>query len=69
MSYNKRAYSRTFVFLDKRRTSVPSNAELSRLINARRVMEISFTKNSTSAEMGDKIVRAFPSLTGKDLSG
>ena len=56
-------------FLEKRLNAVPTNAELSRLTNARRVMEITFTKNNTAAEIGDIIVRAFPSLAGKDLSG
>lgn len=69
MSHSKRAFQRTVVFLEKRLNAVPTNAELSRLTNARRVMDITFTKNNTAAEIGDIIVRAFPSLAGKDLSG
>ena len=69
MSHSKRAFQRTVVFLDKRRTTVPTNSEMSRLTNARRVGDISFTKNNTATEIGDILVRTFPSLAGKDLSG
>ena len=68
MSHSKRAFQRTVVFLEKRLNTVPSNAELSRLTTARRVMDIVFTKNNTTAEIGDIIVRAFPTLAGQDLS-
>lgn len=68
MSFNNRAYQRTVVFLDKRLISIPNNTETSRLTNAWRVMDISFTKNNTAAEIGDILMRAFPPLAGKDLS-
>jgi len=55
--------------LEKRRNAVPNNAEMSRLTNARRVGDISFTKNNTDTEIGDILVRTFPSLAGKELSG
>ena len=44
MSYSKRAFQRTVVLLEKKRTAVPVNAEMSRLINARREMDIIFFK-------------------------
>ena len=69
MSFSNRAFQRTVVFLDKRRRAVPNNAEMSRLTNARRVMDISFTKNTTASQMGDILVQVFPSLAGKDLNG
>lgn len=69
MSFNNCTYQRTVVFLDKRRIRVPNNAETSRLTNAWRVMDISFMKNNTAAEIGDILMRAFPPLAGKDLSG
>lgn len=55
--------------MEKRRKAVPNNAEMSRLTNASRVGDISFTKNNTDTEIGEILVRTFPSLAGKDLSG
>ena len=63
-----RALSRTVIFLDKRLTSVPSYVYYERLLKGGRVKEIFFTKNTTSQEMGDKILDCFPSLAGSDLS-
>ena len=63
------AFQRTVVLLEKKRTAVPVNAEMSRLINARRVMDIAFTKNHTASQIGDLLCGAFPSLVGKDLGG
>ena len=69
MSYSKRAVQRTVVLLEKKRTAVPVDAEMSRLINARQVMDIAFTKNHTASQIGDLLCGAFPSLVGKDLGG
>lgn len=69
MSHSKRTFQRTVVFLEKRQNTVPTNAEMSRLTNARRVGDISFTKNNTATEISDILVRFLPSLAGKDLSG
>ena len=44
MSYSKRAFQRAVVLLERKRAAVPGNVEMSRLINARRVMDITFTK-------------------------
>ena len=68
MSYSKRAFLRTFVLLDKRIQAVPSKPYWERLANGGRVKEIVFTKNTTAAQIGDKIKDAFPSLAGSDLS-
>lgn len=63
-----RALSRTVIFLDKRLTSVPSYVYYERLLKGGRVKEIFFMKNTTSQEMGGKILDCFPSLAGRDLS-
>ena len=68
MNHSKRAFQRTVVFLDKRHRSVPNKTELGRLATAKRISDISFTKNDSSSQIGDLLVRAFPPLTGKDLS-
>ena len=68
MSHNKRAFTRTFVFLDKRTQAVPSKAYWDRLVNGGRVKEIIFTKNTTAVEIGEKIKDSFPSLAGSDLT-
>ena len=44
MSYSKCAFQGTAVLLERKRSAVPGNAEMSRPINARRVMDITFTK-------------------------
>ena len=56
------------MLLEKKRTAVPVNAEMSRLINARRVMDIAFTKNHTASQIGD-LCGAFPSLVEKTSVG
>ena len=45
MSYSKRAFQRTVVLLEKKRTAVPVNAEMSRLKSARREMDIIIFSN------------------------
>ena len=69
MSHSKRTFQRTVVFLEKKRNTVPTNADMIKLTNARRVGDISFTKNDTATEIRDILVRSLPSLAGKDLSG
>ena len=44
MSYSKCAFQGTALLLERKRAAVPGNAEMSRPINARRVMDITFTK-------------------------
>lgn len=68
MSFSKRAFSRTFVLLEKRTQAVPSKPCWERLVNAGRVKEIAFTKNTTAVEIGEKLKDSFPSLAGSDLS-
>ena len=69
MKYGERAFQRMVVLLEKIRNAVPVNAEMSRFVNARRVMNTAFTKNHTASPIGDVLWSTFPSLTGKDLSG
>ena len=69
MNYSERAFQRTVVLLEKRRNAVPVNAEMSRLVNARRAMNTAFTKNHTASPIGDVLWSTFPSLAGKYLSG
>ena len=69
MNYTERAFQRTVVLLEKRRNAVPVNTEISRFVNARRVMDIAFTKNHTASPIGDLLCSTFPSLAGKDPSG
>ena len=68
MSFNNRAFSRTFILLDKRTQAVPSRPYWDRLVNGGRVKEIVFAKNTTAVEIGEKIKDSFPSLAGSDLS-
>jgi len=68
MSHSNCTFQRT-VFFGKRLNAVLTKAEMSRLSNATHVAEIAYTKNNTASEIRDIIIRAFPSLAGKDLSG
>ena len=49
MNYSERAFQRTVVLLEKRRNAVPVNAEMSRFVNTRQVMDSAFTRNHTAA--------------------
>ena len=60
MNYGERAFQRTVVLLEKRRNAVPVNAEMSRFVNARRVMNTVFTKNHTASPIGDVLCNTFP---------
>ena len=62
MSHATRSLSRTFVLLDRRLTAVPSSAELSRMMTAGKVKEISFTKSQNADVIGTNLTAAFPSL-------
>ena len=53
MKYGERAFQRMVVLLEKIRNAVPVNAEMSRFVNARRVMNTAFTKNHTASPIGD----------------
>ena len=68
MSHATRTLSRTFVLLDRRLIAVPSPAELSRMMTAGKVKEISFTKSQNADVIGTNLTAAFPSLAGKDLT-
>lgn len=68
MNHNNRAFTRTFVLLDKRTQAVPSKPYWDRLVSGGRVKEITFTRNTTAVEIGDKIKNSFPSLASSDLN-
>ena len=57
------------MLLEKKRTAVSVDAEMSRLINARWVMDIAFTKNHTASQIGNLLCGAFPSLVEKTSVG
>ncbi|XP_044175899.1 serine-rich adhesin for platelets-like isoform X2 [Acropora millepora] len=68
MSFNKRAFQRLFILLDKKLQAVPGKLENTRLENAGRVKEISFTKNCSASRIGRLLESSFSSLAGQDLS-
>lgn len=68
LRFSCRAFTRTFVFLDKRVKAVPNKKEYERLKNASRTRELAFTKNHTAGEIQLLLVSHFPTLVGLDLS-
>lgn len=66
--HGSRAFSRTFVHLDKRTRAMPNRNEFNRLRAAGRVKEIAFTKNHTATDMQQLLLFHFPSLVDLDLS-
>ena len=68
LRFSRRAFTRTFVHLDKRVRAVPNKKEHERLKNAGRTKEIAFTKNHTAGEIQQLLVAHFPTLVGLDLS-
>ena len=65
--HNKRAFKRTFVYLDKKETKAPSGKRLEDLKSKNRVEEISFTRNHSASAIGRLLLASFPSLLGVDL--
>ena len=59
MNYGECAFQRTVVLLEKRRNAVPVNAEMSRFVNARRVMNTAFTKNHTASPIVRRTLQHF----------
>ena len=49
--FNRRAFMRTFVHLDKHVKAAPNKKEFKRLKNAGRTKKIAFTKNHTAGEI------------------
>ena len=68
MSHATCSLSRTLVLLDRGLIAVPSTAELSRMMTAGKVKELSFMKSQNADVIGTNLMAAFPSLAGKDLT-
>ncbi|KAK2549855.1 hypothetical protein P5673_029677 [Acropora cervicornis] len=66
--YNRRAFSRTFVHIEKRLKAAPSKNALSKLKDMGRVKEIAFTKNHSSAEIKQLLTSHFPTLGNLDMA-
>lgn len=66
--YNRRAFSRTFVHLEKRLKAAPSKNALSKLKDMGRVKEIAFTKNHSSAEIKQLLTSHFPTMGNLDMA-
>ena len=66
--FNRRAFSRVFVHLEKRLRAAPGKNAFLRLTNVGRAKEIAFTKNHTSTEIQQLLVSHFPTLANLDLS-
>ena len=66
--YNRRAFSRTFVHLEKRLKAAPSKNAFSKLKDIGRVKEIAFTKNHSSTEIKQLLTSHFPTLGNLDMA-
>ncbi|XP_074624332.1 uncharacterized protein LOC141882244 [Acropora palmata] len=66
--YNRRAFSRTFVHIEKRLKAAPSKNALSKLKDMGRVKEIAFMKNHSSAEIKQLLTSHFPTLGNLDMA-
>ena len=66
--YNRRAFSRTFVHLEKRLKATPSKNMFSKLKDMGRVKEIAFTKNHLSTEVKQLMTSHFPTLGNLDMA-
>lgn len=67
-AYSRRAFSRTFVHLDKRLQKAPTKKEFEKLEKAGRAKDLAFTKNNTARDMQRILLANLPTLTGLDLS-
>lgn len=68
LMFSKRAFTRTFVHLDKRFKKAPTSKELKALKDAGRVKDLAFTKNNSVGDMENLLLLSFNSLSGVDLS-
>ncbi|KAK2557531.1 hypothetical protein P5673_020283 [Acropora cervicornis] len=66
--FNRRAFSRVFVHLEKRLRAAPGKDAFLRLTNVGRAKEIAFTKNHTSSEIQQLLISHFLTLANLDLS-
>ena len=65
--HSKRAFKRTFVYLDRKETKAPTGKRLEELKASKRVEDISFTRNHSALAIGRLLLATFPSLLGVDL--
>ena len=65
--YSKRAFARTFVYLDRPLSKAPSGKMMEALKASGRSVDITFTKNHSDAAMGRLLLASFPSLMGINL--
>ena len=68
LRFSRRAFTRTFVHMDKRLKAAPNKKDFEKLKNAGRVREMAFTKNHTAKEIEQLLVYHFPTLVSLDLS-
>ena len=68
LRFSHRAFTRTFVHMDKRLKAAPNKRDFERLKNAGRVREIAFTKNHTAGDIEQLLSSHFPTLVSLDLS-
>ena len=67
LQYSKRAFKRTFIYLDRPLTKAPSGKNMEALKANGRIANVSFTKNHSQADMGRLLLASFPSLLGINL--
>ena len=65
---NRRAFSRTFVHIEKCLKAASSKSALLKLKDMGRVKEIAFTKNHSSAEIRQLLTSHFPTLGNLDMT-
>ncbi|XP_068727278.1 uncharacterized protein [Montipora capricornis] len=67
VSYSRRSYKRTFVYLDKEEAKATSAKRLEELRKGGRVADITFTRNDPPSHIGRLLIANFPLLVGIDL--
>ncbi|XP_044167862.1 uncharacterized protein LOC122951883 [Acropora millepora] len=67
VSYSRRSYKRTFVYLDKEEAKATSGKRLEDLRKGGRVADITFTRNDPPSHIGRLLIANFPLLVGIDL--
>lgn len=69
VSYNRRSYKRTFVFLDKEDAKPLSGKKLEDFQKGGQVADITFTWNDPPSHIGRLLIANFALLVGIDLKG
>ena len=67
VQHNRRAFKRTFIYLERPLRKAPSGKQMELLKKNGRIAEISFTKNHSPADMGRLLLAHFPTLLGLSL--